>query len=167
MIFIIFFFIVSPLIIYFSMKILFKTPIPVAVIKSNSMNPYLRKGDLVIVKGIESGNSIKDGSNVDKDGDIIVFNASGLWEKAPKEPIVHRVVEKWKNGSVWYFRTKGDANPKVDPSAIPEDRILGIVKRVIPYVGWGKIVLMQISFIIQIEYTFFRILTKKSIYFKI
>jgi len=59
-------------------------------------------------------------------------------------------VEKWKNGSVWYFRTKGDANPKVDPSAIPEDRILGIVKRVIPYVGWGKIVLMQISFIIQI-----------------
>jgi signal peptidase I len=132
------------------MIILLKTQIPVAIIKSNSMDPYLRKGDLVIVKGIKDDSSIREGSIADRNGDVIVFNASGLWEKAPKEPIVHRVVEKWKNGSIWYFRTKGDANPKVDPSAIPEDRILGIVKRVIPYVGWGKIVLMQISFIIQI-----------------
>jgi signal peptidase I len=114
------------------------------------MEPYINKGDTVIVKGIKSSTYIKAGSIEDKNGDVIVFNASGLWVDAPEDPIVHRVVAKWKNGSEWFFLTKGDANDVVDKAPIPKSRVIGIVKEVIRYVGWSKIFLMEISFTLQV-----------------
>jgi signal peptidase I len=134
----------------FILKITLHTSEPVAVVKSNSMKPYINKGDTVIIKGIEENTDIKAGSIENKKGDVIVFNASGLWNDAPKDPIVHRVVEKWKNGSEWFFSTKGDANDDIDRAPIPKSRIIGIVKEVVRYVGWGKLILMELSFIFQL-----------------
>ena len=114
------------------------------------MKPYINKGDTVIIKGIKNNTYVKAGSIEDKKGDVIVFNASGLWKDAPEEPIVHRVVGKWKNGSEWSFLTKGDANHVVDKAPIPKSRIIGVVQEVIRYVGWGKIILMEMGFIFQL-----------------
>ncbi len=146
----IFFLIFSPIIILYILKITLCTSEPVAVVKSNSMRPYINKGDVVIVEGIRNNTLIKSGSIDDRDGDVIVFDARGLWDDAPEDPIVHRVIDKWKNGSKWFYLTKGDANEVVDAAPIPRSRVQGIVKEVVRYVGWGKIILMEISFALQI-----------------
>lgn len=134
----------------FILKFTLSTSQPIAVVKSDSMKPYINKGDAVIIKGIKNDTIIKAGSIENKDGDVIVFNAAGLWDDAPEESIVHRVVGKWKNGSEWFYLTKGDANEVVDKRPIPRSRVDGIVKVIIRYVGWGKIILMEISFILQL-----------------
>lgn len=157
--------IVSPFLTLFIMGIVLKTSQPVAVVKSNSMYPDIKRGDMVLASGIKNSSRIKECSAGKNDGDIIIFNASGLWRDAPNDPIVHRVISKWKNGSDWYYLTKGDANPSVDKAPIPKNRILGKVTRVIPYVGWGKIILMQLSFILQMV-IFFSIMITLAIKFK-
>ncbi|MFX1442012.1 MAG: signal peptidase I [Promethearchaeota archaeon] len=149
-VFVIFFLIFSPFMFLFILKFTLSTSQPIAVVKSDSMKPYINKGDAVIIKGIKNDTIIKAGSIENKDGDVIVFNAAGLWDDAPEESIVHRVVGKWKNGSEWFYLTKGDANEVVDKRPIPRSRVDGIVKVIIRYVGWGKIILMEISFILQL-----------------
>jgi signal peptidase I len=114
------------------------------------MKPYISKGDTVIVKGLRNDTSINAGTVEDKSGDVIVFEAEGLWNDAKEDPIVHRVVGKWKNGSKWFYLTKGDANDVVDKAPIPRSHVIGVVKEVIRYVGWGKIILMEISFTLQV-----------------
>ena len=99
--------------------------------------------------GVEPEN-IKNGTIADKDGDIIVFNAQGLWPSAPIEPIVHRVIDKYQIGDTWYFRTKGDANSIPDPVAINENRIIGVVVGGIPYIGWVKIFLTESGLLIPL-----------------
>ena len=92
-----------------------------------------------LISGYPAEN-IKDGTAVDKTGDIIVFDAQGLWSGAPLEPIVHRVIGKYNISDTWYFLTKGDANPSADPQPVPESRIIGVVVGRIPYIGWVKII---------------------------
>lgn len=123
---------------------------PIAAVKSDSMSPYIRKGDIVIIKGIKNDTIIKTGTIENKKGDVIVFDAHGLWKDAPDDPIVHRVVGICENESKVYYITKGDANTIVDKTPIPKDRIIGIVKEVIRYIGWSKLILMEISFSIQV-----------------
>jgi signal peptidase I len=142
--------ILSPIFIYGILSVVLKTRYPAAVINSNSMAPYIEKGDMVLSKGINKSTDIREGTIEDQDGDVIIFNAKGLWDDAPDEPIIHRVVGKWLSNDTWYFKTKGDANDFIDPVSIPKEKVLGVVKRVIPYVGWGKIILFQVSFFIQI-----------------
>lgn len=125
---------------YFFLQIGLNTKIPVVVVVSGSMTPNINKGDLLFVRGTDPSN-IMTGTIEDQTGDVIVFDALGLWSGAPSEPIVHRVVDKYQIGDTWYFRTKGDANLSVDPVAVPEDRIFGVVVGLIPFIGWVKIVL--------------------------
>ena len=102
----------------------------------NSHQPNLHKGDLLFLKGKDAEN-IKNGTIEGKEGDIIVFDARGLWIRAPSDPIVHRVVDKmYDNG--WFFLTKGDANLNPDDAWVPETRIQGVVVGRIPYIGWVK-----------------------------
>ena len=111
---------------------------------SDSMEPSIHRGDLLFVKGIEP-EDINNGTIDGKEGDVIVFNARGLWNNAPKDPVVHRVVSKWYNDTTdkWYFYTKGDANFHIDMAIIPEDRIYGVIFGGIPYIGLIKIVLID------------------------
>ena len=135
--------------VYFILQISFNTESPIVVVVSGSMEPQIHKGDLLFVMGREPEN-IKNGTNIDKDGDIIVFNAQGLWPSAPIEPIVHRVIDKYQIGDTWYFRTQGDANSIPDAAPIPESRVIGVVVGGIPYIGWVKIFLTDSGLLIPL-----------------
>jgi len=135
--------------VYFILQISFNTESPIVVVISESMEPQIHKGDLLYVMGRKQEN-IKNGTIIDKDGDIIVFNAQGLWPTAPLEPIVHRVIDKYQVGDTWYFRTKGDANSIPDAAPIPESRVIGVVVGGIPYIGWVKILLTESGLLIPL-----------------
>ena len=83
-----------------------KTDHPMASITSGSMWPELKKGDLILIKGINS----KEEINI---GDIIVYtNVKGF--------TIHRVIEMNENNLV----TKGDAN-NVKDSPIKYEEVIG------------------------------------------
>jgi len=134
---------------YFVLQVSLNTQTPIVVVVSGSMTPIINKGDILFVQGRDPS-LIQNGSAVEKDGDIIVFNAYGLWSSAPLDPIVHRVIEKWYDNGTWYFRTKGDANSLPDPVKISEDKVIGVVIGGIPFIGWIKIVLTESGLLIPL-----------------
>ncbi|MFX0031847.1 MAG: signal peptidase I [Candidatus Hodarchaeota archaeon] len=146
MIFIAFF---GSFLIYFILQISLNTETPVVVVVSGSMRPTLNKGDLLFVRGIDAA-YIRNGTVEDKNGDIIVFDAHGVWTVPPADPVVHRVVNKRYTGSYWEFRTKGDNNALIDEGWVPEYNIYGIVCGGIPYIGWIKIVLADTGLLIPL-----------------
>ncbi|MHA1193032.1 MAG: signal peptidase I [Promethearchaeota archaeon] len=135
-------------IIYFVLQVSLNTQTPIVVVVSGSMTPYINKGDILFVQGRDPS-MIQNGS-AEKDGDVIVFNAYGLWSSAPLDPIVHRVIDKWYDGDTWYFRTMGDANSLPDPVPISEDKVIGVVVGGIPFIGWIKIVLTESGLLIPL-----------------
>lgn len=113
-----------------------KTEYPLQTPISNSMYPTLKVGDLLVVQGGLSGEDIHADP---KNGDIIVFR-----HPHTNEFIVHRAIDKEYIKGKWWFRTKGDnpeTNPYPDSWLIPEDRVIGKVIFVIPYLGYIKIYL--------------------------
>jgi len=134
---------------YFILQVSLNTQTPIVVVVSGSMTPIINKGDILFVQGRDPS-LIQNGSAVEKDGDIIVFNAYGLWASAPLDPIVHRVIDKWYDNGTWYFRTKGDANSIPDPFPISEDKVIGVVIGGIPFIGWIKIVLTESGLLIPL-----------------
>jgi len=83
-----------------------KTPYPMAAITSGSMWPALKRGDLVLIKGVSAKNEIKV-------GDIIVYrNQIGF--------TIHRVIEMREDTVI----TKGDANNVAD-SPVRYEEIVG------------------------------------------
>ena len=136
--------------IYFILQITLNTNTPMVVVISGSMEPTILKGDLLFVEGKDPA-QIKNGTIEGKEGDVIVFNAWNLpgWIHPPRDPVVHRVVDKWYDGG-WYFLTKGDANPIVDDGPVPENRVIGVVVGRIPYIGWVKIILTDTGLLIPI-----------------
>lgn len=83
-----------------------KTNYPMASITSGSMWPDLKRGDLVLIKGIGS----KEEINV---GDIIVY-------QNPKGFTIHRVVKLDEDTVI----TRGDAN-NVDDAPVGYDEVIG------------------------------------------
>jgi len=81
------------------------TDFPMASISSGSMWPALKKGDLVLIKGVDGKEDIEI-------GDVVVY-------KNPKGFTIHRVVSMGDTTLV----TKGDANNTKDPSIKYEDVI--------------------------------------------
>lgn len=134
--------------IYFILQVALDTQTPMVVVVSGSMEPEINKGDLLFLRGMDAEH-IKE-QDSDHEGDIIVYDAKGLWEGAPEEPIVHRVVDKYYEDGRWYFITKGDANAKVDKEPVSASRILGVVCGKVPYVGWVKIVMSDYGLFIPI-----------------
>lgn len=131
------------------LQISLNTESPVVVVISGSMEPNIHKGDLLFVAGKDAG-EIRSGTAEDLTGDVIVFNAQGLWTGAPQEPIVHRVIGKVLDGDTWKFTTKGDANYFPDPAEVPESNIIGVVIGRIPYIGWVKIFLTDSGLLIPL-----------------
>lgn len=92
-----------------------------------SMKPELSIGDLVIVKRT-------DADNIEV-GDVITFNPSSDSDAY----LTHRVTEKlmdYEGSDVICFRTKGDANDTEDSFLIDEERVIGVVKFEIPWLGY-------------------------------
>jgi len=84
------------------------------------------RGDLVIVQGVGSFSEIKVGDVVilDQGKDVI--------------PLVHRVIQIWKEGGSYYFTTKGDANASSLPTEVSNspEQIIGKVVMTIPKLGY-------------------------------
>jgi signal peptidase len=138
---------------YFILQIALNTETPIVVVVSGSMKPTLNEGDLLFVRGINPAD-IRNGTVEDMNGDIIVFDAHGVWTNPPNEPIVHRVVDKKFEDGIWQFQTKGDNNEYIDepgnPVWVPSYKIYGVVCGKIPYIGWIKIILADSGLLIPL-----------------
>ena len=132
------------------LKAVYHTETPLVVVTSGSMEPVISRGDLLVIE-YRDPTDIQAGTIEDKKGDIILYDSHGVWENPIPEPVVHRVVGKYLNpeDGKYYFITKGDANDDTDPPDIsnnieipvPEDKVIGVVIRIIPEVGKIKLFL--------------------------
>ena len=99
------------------------------------------KGDIMVLVG-------KKAENI-KAGDVIVF-----WS-ARQDPIIHRVVKKWKSDGIYYFQTKGDNNPNsiknpaLDETKISEEQVIGKAVLRIPLLGYIKILFADLLNILK------------------
>jgi len=112
--------------------------------KSFKLRNGFDKGDIIILKG----KSMKD----IEVGDIIVF------QTLKPDPLIHRVVKKWKENSVYLVQTKGDnyaTNKKsikgydnqgyyIDETRISEEQIIGEALFRIPLLGYIKILFVAL-----------------------
>lgn len=113
---------------WFGVQWTLHTEYPGLAVASQSMEPTLNVGDLIVVQGTPASQIYANYLN----GDIIVFRRpSG----DPTELIVHRAVVKEWNGTNWLFTTKGDNNVGADPQIIPDDFVIGKVIGRIPWIG--------------------------------
>lgn len=94
----------------------------VDAVMSGSMEPELKVGSLIITQPVES--------NAILIGDTITFYCP-----INKEMISHRVIAI-ENGTLSYFRTKGDANEDPDPFIVPAQNVVGKVCFHVPYMGY-------------------------------
>ena len=83
-------------------------------------------------------------------GDVIVFRSHS--SKPRPDPIIHRVVKVWETDQS-HFQTKGDNNDGVinqcngdclDETDIQESQLLGKAVFRIPFLGWIKIIFVDI-----------------------
>ena len=118
------------------------------VVVSESMEPALNTGDIVIIGQSNSAyTSFKDV----KVGDIIAFEGPGKTESSRDKIIVHRVVQITNSpyGDTIII-TKGDANPypiQFVDFPITNDDYVGRVDHIIPYLG---LVLMYIDILVRV-----------------
>lgn len=109
---------------------------PVMAVVSNSMDPTLKKGDLVVVKGVPPEDIAI--------GDIIVYH-----NPLQGVEVVHRVIDIKRNGNELIFYTKGDnyrTNRLSDQEAgiappVRDYWVKGKVVVTIPKLGWPRVIL--------------------------
>ena len=94
-------------------------------IASGSMEPMIKKGDVVIADQ-------KFDSKKLEIGQVIAYKKNGVI-------IVHRIVKKIKLGDSYIYYTKGDANSNMDDFVIEEDMIVGRVNHKISYIGYPTV----------------------------
>jgi signal peptidase I len=127
-----------------ALTLILKTDQPLHTPISGSMEPTLNIGDLLIIQGGVTGESVYAHP---LNGDIIIYHDPRDYEGIP---IVHRAVDKYEVDGIWYIVTKGDNNPTVDDwrwygfpvggnysvGGCPESYIVGKVILKIPYLGY-------------------------------
>lgn len=156
-------FIIVKFLIYPGLGLLFGTSYPVVAVVSGSMEHqgfgfdtwWKINGDLYkqfnitkedfsnynFVNGFNKGDlMVLFGSKNIKKGDVIVFRGSG------GEPIIHRAVVVDEPSGNLIIQTKGDNNKgsRTDEIGITEDKIIGVAKFRIPYLGWFKLVFLKL-----------------------
>ncbi len=98
---------------------------PLMVVTTGSMEPSIKVGDLIYVKGVAP-------SDVQV-GDIITFKPPASYIQGTL--ITHRVTEVSYDSNEVYFKTKGDANNAVDPWTIKSDDLVGRQSGIVPGLG--------------------------------
>ncbi len=93
------------------------------------------KGDVIVLRKASSNNL--------KIGDILVF------QSVKPQPIIHRVVAITPDRGNSFYQTKGDHNKESisglgGETKISKDRILGKGLVRIPYLGWVKLIFVEI-----------------------
>jgi signal peptidase len=99
---------------------------PVAVY-SGSMVPAIPVGGIAVEKPVAS-QSVRT-------GDVITFDDPYV----PGRVVTHRVVRVFRVGGRVAYRTKGDANPVVDPWTIGLPSRVGRVSFRVPYAGYALV----------------------------
>jgi signal peptidase len=115
------------------------TRYPMMVVVSQSMVPNLGVGDFIIVGEVTDFDQVQAGPP--QVGDILVFQRSTPGD----EYIVHRAVEKYNEGGVWRFVTKGDNNAYPDGTPVPEGQVVGVVRGRIPILGYFSLFIKTLS----------------------
>jgi signal peptidase I len=146
---------------FFGLQFALGTSVPVRVVESGSMcvpydggcdgwtHPFeqtLHVGDIIVIQQI---NPADLNANYPY-SDIIVYENP---TNPTATPIVHRIVEKYKDNGTFYFQTKGDGNGNQWPDipspqeydsrtlwstgqGVPQNHVIGKVVMRIPYFGW-------------------------------
>jgi len=91
------------------------------VVGSGSMEPYISKGDVVIVNRIENFDEIEE-------GDVLIFEQED-------SSIIHRVVRVETENNIRRFITRGDANEAEDYYPVSESEVIGIGMFKIKFIG--------------------------------
>lgn len=119
---------------YLTLAVIMRTPQPFAGVASGSMEPYLSRGNLIIIKNVPPGEI--------REGDVIVHTAR---EGGGSYSRVHRVVRVEKDPAAGLvFWTKGDALDRMDATGTVAEDVKGRVARKVPIIGyfwlffWGK-----------------------------
>jgi len=107
------------------------------VVVSESMEPVLYRGDIVVVeKSNFFGINEFDPNDVEV-GDIVVYHATWF-----PSPVIHRVINvSYENGTK-YFTIQGDNNPVADPELVSPNQItervvkIGNQPLIIPKIGY-------------------------------
>lgn len=130
---------------------LLKTKAPFMATVGTSMEPYLKQGDLILIKPIEDPSQIKVGN-------VIVFNVPPAIQAQYQYPpiIAHRVIKVDDSNGVLTFRTKGD-NTNPDPFTVLTSNLKGEVSSTIPYLGYLVLFLESRQGLIFLVITFFLI----------
>lgn len=105
---------------------------PLAIV-SNSMIPEFKRGDVCIVKKVNTKEQIRK----IRVGDIIQYQGNN-------QVIVHRVIKIEANALNIQFIAKGDNNKEQDILPVEEEQILGIVKYKIPYLGYPSVLFSEL-----------------------
>lgn len=104
-----------------------RTPRPFAPVVSDSMEPYLHKGHLVVMESVHS--------SLIREGDVIVFKAAPRGRNVIG--LVHRVVRVEHDPAAGLvFWTKGDNREAMDGFGTPAAFVEGRVKHRVPYAGY-------------------------------
>lgn len=91
------------------------------VVRSDSMEPAIEAGDLVIVNSVPAQDI--------EAGDVIAYDSGD-------RVVTHRVVDVLDHGGSVEFRTKGDANEEPDPHPVAADAVVGRVMVMVPVIGY-------------------------------
>jgi len=119
----------APVIGYVLIALMMGTYSPFMAVSSQSMQPTLNYGDLVVMRGEQAENIGL--------GDIVAFNVPSPYDKLASSPTVHRVVEKWTENEEIYFKTRGDYNSNADAWKVPAENVVGeYADFKIPYMGF-------------------------------
>lgn len=120
------------LILFFTFFVAGFFPVTPVALLSNSMNPYIKRGDIVFV--FKANNQkIKE----IKVGDIVEYQKD-------EKSVIHRVINIIEgSGGKRTFITKGDANQYEDSDPVEESQILGIAKFYMPYLGYPSVIFSE------------------------
>ncbi|MDF2877001.1 MAG: peptidase signal peptidase [Clostridia bacterium] len=100
-----------------------------SVIATGSMEPLIKPGDVILIEKVKDLEDIK----ILDVGDVIQFRREDIL-------ITHRIVEVLQEDASLGYRTKGDNNSAIDRQIVKVEDIKGILKRVIPKVGWPTLI---------------------------
>jgi signal peptidase I len=108
------------------------------VVVSGSMEPVFYRGDVVVIEKTNFLGLQEINPSDLKVGDIVIYNATWF-----PEPVIHRIIsiQTGSDGQTYYV-TKGDNNPKPDPSLVSTSQVqakvvsIGNQPLVIPKIGY-------------------------------
>jgi signal peptidase len=117
---------VFAVVVYYGLSFALGTPMPIVSVVSESMEPVLQRGDLLVVVAPSDL----------KVSDVVIYQRLDT-----RYTIVHRIIEEKPEGYV----IKGDNNQVPDPGIVRKEQILGKVVYAVPLLGYPRLALFALG----------------------